>query len=55
MTSEPRLVCFGNFTLDDIVLPGGRESRVASAAMRSTPLSVRAFGLPPWRWRPDRQ
>ena len=25
MTSEPRLVCFGNFTLDDIVLPGGRE------------------------------
>jgi sugar/nucleoside kinase (ribokinase family) len=25
MTSEPRLVCFGNFTLDDVVLPGGRE------------------------------
>jgi hypothetical protein len=21
MTPEPRLICFGNFTLDDVVLP----------------------------------
>jgi sugar/nucleoside kinase (ribokinase family) len=27
MTPEPRLICFGNFTLDDVVLPSARERR----------------------------
>ena len=44
MTATPRLVCLGNFTLDDVVLPDGSERPLCTGgdALYAT-LAARAF------------